>query len=90
LTDKTYVGPYSEYDNVIDYTQIKMLKLADRYADSGRLDIAEKLWAALDMYMERKIKIWFDKGEPVMRKYTEKELEEFSKQSHNKDDETSP
>ena len=66
-----------------------MLKLADRYADSGRLDIAEKLWAALDMYMERKIKIWFDKGEPVMRKYTAKELEEFSKQSHNKDDETS-
>lgn len=86
--DKT-VGYYNDYDNVIDFIEVKIYKMADQYAKKGKLDAAEKLWTALDLYLDHKAAIWFDKGDPVMRKYTAKEIEEHTKQIDDKDDETS-
>tara|TARA_Y100000310_G_C20437737_1_gene694533 strand:- start:99 stop:362 length:264 start_codon:yes stop_codon:yes gene_type:complete len=87
LTKENQLGRYNEYDNVVDYIEVKMLKLADKFADMNRLDIAEKLWNALDLYLDHKADIWFNKGEPVMRM---RDGEKSDTKLNNKDDETSP
>jgi len=90
MTKDKQLGYYNDYDNVIDYVEIKMHHIANQFAAKGKLDVAEKLWLALDMYLDHKAALWFEKGEPVMRKYTDAELIENSKQLDDKDDETSP
>ena len=94
MTKDKRLGHYSDYDNVIDFIEIKMLDLAEQYAKKGKLDVAEKLWHALDLYLDHKVSLWFEKGEPIMRKYSDKELAEHctapSKQLDDKDDETPP
>tara|TARA_R100001244_G_scaffold129087_1_gene100290 strand:+ start:345 stop:617 length:273 start_codon:yes stop_codon:yes gene_type:complete len=90
MTKDKHLGYYNDYANVIDYIEIKMHSMANQYTIEGKAEIAEKLWLALDMYLDHKAAIWFEKGEPVMRKYTDAELIENSKQVDDKDDEASP
>jgi len=77
-------------NNVIDFVEIKMRKLAQSFADAGKFDIAEKLWKALELYLDNECKLWFDKGEPVMIKYSGEELAIIGKEGAAKDDEPSP
>ena len=64
--DRT-IGYYNDYDNVIDFIEIKMMKLADHYSKTNRLDLAEKIWKALDLYLDHKALIWFENGDPMIK-----------------------
>ena len=87
MTDK---DSDSNDNNIIDFVEIKMRKLAQSFADAGKFDISEKLWKALELYLDNECKLWFDKGEPVMIRYSEEELANIGKKDDDKDDETSP
>jgi len=45
------IGHFSEYDNVEDFVVHYVLRLAERYADHGRDDVADALYDALDQYL---------------------------------------
>lgn len=62
----TMPGRYPEDSNIIDFVEVKMLALAEDYAASGRVDLAEAVWNALDNYMDGNIDIIFKKGDPYV------------------------
>ena len=66
VKDRT-IGYYNEYDNVIDFIELKMMKLADHYSNTNRLEFAEKIWKALDLYLDHKATIWFVDGAPMIK-----------------------
>ena len=55
-------------DNVIDFIQYKMLRMADEYAKVNQMDMAEACWNALEKYMAGEIDIYFKSGEPYVTK----------------------
>ena len=61
------IGKYSEYENVIDFVEFKLHRIIDDFARRERDDIAAAFGAALDMYLEGKIDIYFVNGIPYMR-----------------------
>ena len=57
---------YPEDSNIIDFIEIKMLKLYEDYAMAGQSDVADACWNALSAYMTGSIDIVFRKGEPYV------------------------
>ena len=45
------IGKYSEYDNVIDFTEIYVHQLIEDYAEKNKLESAAKLAELLDRYL---------------------------------------
>ena len=45
------IGKYSEYDNVIDFTEIYVHQLIEDYAEKNKLESAAKLSELLDRYL---------------------------------------
>jgi len=66
VKDRT-IGYYNEYDNVIDFIELKMVKLAEHYSNTNRLELSEKIWKALDLYLDHKATIWFEDGAPMIK-----------------------
>ena len=60
------VGKYPEDINIIDFVEIKLLSMANEYANRGRIDLAEAIWNALDRYMDGEIDIIFKNGDPYV------------------------
>ena len=59
-------GRYDTYENVIDFTEYKMLRLIDDLAKLQRLDIADVLSEALDKYLAGDIDLTFVAGWPYV------------------------
>jgi len=59
-------GRYPEDSNIIDFVQVKMLKLIDEYGANGRDDMAAACWNALDNYMSGSVNIYFQNGDPFV------------------------
>ena len=55
MSDNT--GYYSEYDNVEDFIEHYLMRMADRYAEHGRDDVADAIYDALDQYMTKQVGI---------------------------------
>jgi hypothetical protein len=55
VSDNT--GYYSEYDNVEDFIEHYLIRMADRYAEHGRDDVADAIYDALDQYMTKQVGI---------------------------------
>ena len=60
------VGKYPEDINIIDFVEVKLLSMANEYANRGRIDLAEAIWNALDRYMDGEIDIIFKNGDPYV------------------------
>ena len=60
------IGRYPEDSNIIDFVEIKMLNLYERYASAGHADVADAYWHALEAYMTGSVDIVFRKGEPYV------------------------
>ena len=60
-------GRYDTYENVIDFTKYKMLRLIDELAKAQRLDIADVLSDALDKYLAGEIGLTFVQGWPYVQ-----------------------
>jgi hypothetical protein len=59
-------GKYPQDSNIVDFIEIKLLSMADEYANKGREDLAEAIWSALDRYMDGEIDIIFKNGDPYV------------------------
>jgi len=57
---------YPEDSNIIDFVEIKMLKLYEDYSAAGHIGVADACWNALAAYMTGSIDIVFRKGEPYI------------------------
>ena len=58
------IGRFNDYENVYDFTEIKMMQLIDLTAEANRLDVAEVISDMLDSYMLNRIDIVFVSGWP--------------------------
>ena len=65
-TEVTMISRYPEDSNIIDFIEIKMLNLYERYADAGQDEVADACWHALAAYMTGSVDIIFRKGEPYV------------------------
>tara|TARA_Y100000296_G_C4962784_1_gene151838 strand:- start:81 stop:326 length:246 start_codon:yes stop_codon:yes gene_type:complete len=57
------IGYYSEYDNVEDFIEHFMLRMAERYAKHGRHEVSDAIYDALDQYLARQVGIQIIDGE---------------------------
>jgi|TARA_R110000824_G_scaffold232791_3_gene420957 hypothetical protein len=57
-------GRYTEYDNVTDFIEYKMLRLIQRFTALQRVDIVDAMTLALDEYLAGNIDIVFVEGWP--------------------------
>ena len=60
------VGRYPEDSNIIDFVQVKMLYMAEEYANAGNIAMAEAMWLAIDKYMSGSVDILFKNGVPYV------------------------
>ncbi len=57
------IGYFSEYDNVEDFIEHYLIRMADKYAAHGRDDIADALYDALERYMTHEVGIQLVQGQ---------------------------
>ena len=57
------IGYYNEYDNVEDFIEHYMIRLADKYAEHGRDDVAGAIYDALDQYLTKQTGIRLIEGQ---------------------------
>ena len=57
-------GRYTEYNNVTDFIEYKMLRLIQRFTALQRVDIVDAMTLALDEYLAGNIDIVFVEGWP--------------------------
>ena len=65
-TDVTVFSRYPQDSNIIDFIQVKMLRLIDEFGAAGKTDMAEACWNALDNYMSGSVNIYFQDGQPYI------------------------
>jgi len=56
-----------EESNIIDFVEIKMLRMFEDYSASGEFDSAAAIWDALSAYLDGTIDIIFRRGQPYMQ-----------------------
>ena len=56
----------NDYDNVEDFAEHFLLRMAEQYAKAGRNDIADAIYDALDNYMLGNVDIRFEDGQPFV------------------------
>ena len=54
-------------DNVADFVQYNLIRMAEQYAKEGRADIADAMYNALEAYAEGTVDIVFHDGMPYMQ-----------------------
>jgi hypothetical protein len=57
-------GRYPEDSNIIDFIYIKLISLAEFYAETRRESMADACYNALDKYLDGAIDVVFRDGEP--------------------------
>jgi len=70
-------GRYPEDSNIIDFIYIKLMQLAEFYATSGKLELADACYNALDMYLAGTVRVYFRNGEPYISSITGDEGDAF-------------
>ncbi len=59
-------GRYDEHGNVYDFIEYFLIHHAERLAASGHVDMADKLYAALDKYLTGEVDIIMRGGLPII------------------------
>tara|TARA_R100000808_G_C2107379_1_gene122560 strand:+ start:609 stop:839 length:231 start_codon:yes stop_codon:yes gene_type:complete len=57
---------YPQDSNIIDFIEVKMLQLVERYSTVGQQYHADACWSALDAYVSGTVDIIFKHGEPYV------------------------
>ena len=58
----------NDIDNVEDFIEHKMIRMAEGFAAQGRIDIADTMYDALDAYLSGEVNIVFHAGMPYMER----------------------
>ena len=58
----------NDIDNVEDFIEHKLIRMAEGYAQQGREDIADAMYEALDSYLAGYVDIVFHAGMPYMQR----------------------
>jgi len=75
-------------DNVEDFIEHKMIRMAEQFAKQGRDDIAATMYDALDAYLSGEVNIVFHAGMPYMERpeYIEENIDPSPREVDSEDE----